>query len=60
MLALHGTARRWEPKKMPFRLFSIADGSSAAAAGPVAPSGRWPWTGRILDAIERLHALAPG
>ncbi|MFI6986730.1 IS1380 family transposase [Embleya sp. NPDC050154] len=59
MLALTGDARRWEIKKLRFRLFS-------AAARPVRTGRRlvvrlperWPWTGHILDGIARLATLA--
>ena len=61
MLALTGTARRWEPKRLRLRLFS--------AAGRIVRGGRrlrlrlaarWPWAREITDAITRLQALAPG
>jgi hypothetical protein len=61
MLALTGTARRWEPKKLRLRLFS--------AAGRIVRGGRrfklrlsarWPWTTQITAAISRLQSLAPG
>jgi Transposase DDE domain group 1 len=61
MLALTGTARRWEPKRLRLRLFS--------AAGRIVRGGRrvrlkissrWPWTTQITAAITRLDALAPG
>jgi DDE family transposase len=61
MLALDGPARRWEPKRLRFRLFS--------AAGRLARGGRrlrlrlaerWPWNPIITTAISRLQALAPG
>jgi Transposase DDE domain group 1 len=61
MLALNGTARRWEPKRLRLRLFS--------AAGRIVRGGRrvrlkissrWPWTTQITAAITRLDALAPG
>ena len=61
MLALDGTARRWEPKRLRLRLFS--------AAGRLVRGGRrlrlriaatWPWATQITAAITRLHALAPG
>jgi Transposase DDE domain group 1 len=60
MLALTGTARRWEPKKLRLRLFS--------AAGRIVRGGRrlklrlsarWPWTTQITAAISRLQSLAP-
>jgi hypothetical protein len=61
MLALHGPARRWEPKRLRLRLFS--------AAGRLARGGRrlrlrlaatWPWNPLITAAISRLEAHAPG
>ena len=61
MLALHGPARRWEPKRLRLRIFSCA--------GRIVRGGRrlrlrlatrWPWTRDITAAIGRLHALAPG
>ena len=51
-------ARRWEPKRLRLRLFSLA--------GRLATSGRrtrlrltrtWPWTRIILDGITALRAL---
>ena len=61
MLALHGPARRWEPKRLRLRIFSCA--------GRIVRGGRrlrlrlaarWPWTPDITAAISRLQALAPG
>jgi Transposase DDE domain group 1 len=61
MLALDGTARRWEPKRLRLRLFS--------ACGRLARSGRrlrlriaatWPWASHLTVAITRLQAYAPG
>jgi hypothetical protein len=61
MLALDGTARGWEPKRLRLRLFS--------AAGRIVGGGRrlrlrlaatWPWATQITAAITVLHALAPG
>ncbi len=60
-LALTGTARRWEPKRLRLRLFSVA--------GRIVRGGRrlrlrlaarWPWSRDITAAISRLQALAPG
>ena len=59
--ALTGTARRWEPKRLRLRLFSVA--------GRLARGGhrlrlrlaqRWPWAGQITAAITRLQALPAG
>jgi hypothetical protein len=61
MLALHGPARTWEPKRLRLRLFS--------AAGRIVCGGRrlrlriaaaWPWATHLTAAITRLQALAPG
>jgi Transposase DDE domain group 1 len=61
MLALDGTARSWEPKRLRLRLFS--------AAGRLVRGGRrirlrlaaaWPWAGQLTTAITRLQAHAPG
>ena len=61
MLALAGAARRWEPKRLRLRLFSVA--------GRLASSGRrlrlrlaerWPWAAEITAAIARLQALPSG
>jgi Transposase DDE domain group 1 len=61
MLALDGTARTWEPKRLRLRLFS--------AAGRIVRGGRrlrlrlaatWPWTSQLTAAITRLQAYAPG
>ncbi|MDJ0460552.1 IS1380 family transposase [Streptomyces sp. H27-C3] len=58
MLALTGTARRWEPRRLRLRLF-------AAAAQLITTSRRrylrfarhWPWTQIITAAFKRLDAL---
>ena len=61
MLALAGDARRWEPKRLRLRLFSVA--------GRLARGGRrlrlrlaerWPWAGEITAAVTRLQALPSG
>ena len=61
MLALPGQARRWEPKRLPLRMFS--------AAGRIVRGGRrlrlrlaaaWPWNPVITAALSRLQALTPG
>ncbi len=61
MLALAGQARRWEPKRLRLRLFSVA--------GRLARGGRrlrlrlaqrWPWAGQITAAVTRLQALPSG
>jgi hypothetical protein len=61
MLALHGPARRWEPRRLRLRIFSCAGrivrGSRRLRLRLAA---RWPWTPDITTAISRLQALAPG
>nr|WSX77830.1 IS1380 family transposase [Streptomyces sp. NBC_00899] len=62
MLALTGTARLWEPRRLRLRLFT--------AAGQLVTTGRrqilrlarhWPWTSHITAALERLtHLPNPG
>jgi len=61
MLALAGDARRWEPKRLRLRVFSVA--------GRLASSGRrlrlrlagcWPWAAEITAAATRLQALPSG
>jgi Transposase DDE domain group 1 len=61
MLALAGTARRWEPKRLRLRVFAVA--------GRLARSGRrlrlrlaerWPFAGEITAAATRLQALPSG
>src|ERR1700678_2831098 len=61
MLALAGAARRWEPKRLRLRLFSVA--------GRLASSGRrlrlllaerWPWADQITAAVTRLQDLPSG
>jgi len=61
MLALAGESRRWEPKRLRLRLFSVA--------GRLVRGGRrlrlrlaerWPWAGDITAAIARLQALPAG
>jgi hypothetical protein len=61
MLALTGPARRWEPRRLRLRLFSVAGrivrGSRRLR---LRLARRWPWSPGITDAIGRLQALAPG
>jgi hypothetical protein len=61
MLALTGAARRWEPKRLRLRIFSVA--------GRLASSGRrlrlrlaerWRWAADITAAAARLHAIPTG
>jgi len=61
LITLTGAARRWEPKRLRLRIFSVA--------GRLASSGRrlrlrlaerWPWSGEITAAVTRLQALPSG
>jgi hypothetical protein len=61
MLALAGAARRWEPKRLRLRVFSVA--------GRLARGGRrlrlrlaehWPRAADITAAIARLQAIPSG
>jgi hypothetical protein len=64
MLALTGTARRWEPRRLRLRLFSAAGRLARLARGGrrlrLKIASRWPWATQITAAITRLQALAPG
>ncbi|MGW7244026.1 IS1380 family transposase [Streptomyces sp. NPDC054804] len=58
MLALTGENRRWEPKKLRFRLFSAA--AQLITAGRrryLRLAAHWPWTDVITAAADRLQAL---
>lgn len=57
MLALHDhPARRWEPKRLRLRLFSIAARITRHARQThLRYSAHAPWTGLILTALARLH-----
>jgi len=60
MLALTETARRWEPKRLRLRLFSVA--GRLARGGRrlrLRLAARWPWASEIT-AITRLQALPSG
>jgi len=55
------TARRWEPKKLRYRIFTIA--ATLARTGRrvhLHLSGRSPWAGLTLTGLQRLADLAPG
>ncbi len=61
MLALDGTARRWEPRRLRLRLFSVA--GRIVRGGRqlrIRLAARWPWAACVAAALARLHALAPG
>ncbi|MFF7575828.1 IS1380 family transposase [Streptomyces sp. NPDC008061] len=58
MLALTGTARRWEPKKLRLRLFSPAARLVTTGRRRILRLSRhWPWTNVITSAFTRLQAL---
>ena len=61
MLALTGTARRWEPKRLRLRLFAIA---ARLARGSrrlrLRLAQNWPWAADITAAITRLQAIPSG
>jgi hypothetical protein len=61
MLALTGTARRWEPRRLRLRLFSAA-GLLARSARRLRLrlAQRWPWADQITAAVTRLQALPAG
>jgi hypothetical protein len=59
MLALTGTARRREPKKLRLRLFSAA-GRIVRGGRRLRLSARWPTSTHITAAISRLQVPAPG
>ncbi len=61
MLALPGTARRWEPRRLRLRLFSLAGRlASSGRRLRLRLAGRWPWAGEITAAAARLQALPSG
>ncbi len=61
ILALTGTARRWEPRRLRLRLFSAAGRLVRGGRRlQLRLSARWPWATQITTAISRLQSLAPG
>ncbi|MFJ3930194.1 IS1380 family transposase [Streptomyces sp. NPDC090029] len=58
MLALTGEIRRWEPRRLRFRLLSAAAQIVTTARRRHLRFARhWPWTDVITDALARLEAL---
>jgi hypothetical protein len=58
LLALNGTARLWESRRLRLRLFSTA--AQLVTSGRrryLRLSKHWPWTDVITDALDLLHAL---
>jgi hypothetical protein len=61
LLALTGTARRWEPKRLRLRLFSAAGRLARSGRRTrLRLAGRWPWANDITAAAARLQALPSG
>jgi len=61
MLALPGAARRWEPKRLRLRLFSVAGRlASSGRRLRLRLAGRWPWAADVTAATARLQALPSG
>jgi hypothetical protein len=61
LLALTGTARRWEPKRLRLRLFSAAGRLARGARRlRLRIAERWPWAGELTTAITRLQGLPAG
>lgn len=57
MLALTGTARRWEPRRMRLRLFSAFAQLVTTGRRILRLARHWPWTDVVTDALTRLEAL---
>jgi hypothetical protein len=58
MLALTGTARRWELRRLRLRLFSVAGRLARSARRlRLRLAQRWPWADQITAAVTRLQAL---
>jgi Transposase DDE domain group 1 len=61
MLALTGTARRWEPKRLRLRLFAVAGRLARSSRRlRLRLAERWPWAGEVTAAIGRLQAPPSG
>jgi hypothetical protein len=61
LLALAGTARRWEPKRLRLRLLSAAGGLVRGSRRlRLRLAQRWPWAGEITAAVTRLQTLPSG
>lgn len=58
LLALTGTARLWEPRRLRLRLFCAAAQLATTGRRRILRfAGHWPWTHVITDALARLQAL---
>jgi hypothetical protein len=61
MLALPGPARRWEPKRVRLRVFSVVGRlTSGGRCLRLRLAERWPWAGSITAAVARLQAIPTG
>jgi hypothetical protein len=61
MLALTGSARRWESKRLRLRLFSVAGRlASSGRRLRLRLAGHWPWGAVITTAAARLQAIPSG
>jgi DDE family transposase len=61
LLALAGDTRRWEPRRLRLRLFSVAGRlASSGRRLRLRLAGRWPWAATITAAVTRLQALPSG
>jgi hypothetical protein len=61
MLALPGKARRWEPKRLRLRIFTVAGRLTRGGRRlRLRLAARWPWATQITAAFTRLQSLAPG
>jgi hypothetical protein len=61
MLALTGTARRWEPRRLRLRLFTIAGRLARGSRRlRLRLTQNWPWATDITTAIIRLQAIPSG
>jgi hypothetical protein len=60
MLAITGTARRWEPKRLRLRLLSAAGRIVRGRRLRLRLAAHSPWTRDVTAAISRLQSIAPG
>ncbi|ANZ21795.1 ISMsm3, transposase [Streptomyces noursei ATCC 11455] len=58
LLALNGTARLWEPRRLRLRLFSTAaQFITTGRRRYLRLAKHWPWTDVITNALDQLHTL---
>jgi hypothetical protein len=61
MLALTGSARRWEPKRLRLRIFAVAGRLARGGRGlRLRLADRWPRASEATAAITRLQAFPSG